>query len=69
VQRLIELKWRVLIIWECEIKKWNTALEGKIINFLKLKHGPFVQEDSYDDSQEIFHIAAESGVDYLVENI
>ncbi|MDR1148135.1 MAG: very short patch repair endonuclease [Spirochaetaceae bacterium] len=69
VRKLIELKWRVLVIWECEIKKWDTALEEKIINFLRLKNNPFVQDDSYDDSQEVFHIAAESEIDYVIEDV
>jgi DNA mismatch endonuclease (patch repair protein) len=66
VQSLIELKWRVLIIWECEIKKWDVALERKIIDFLKLGNNPFIQEDSYDDSQAISYIAAEPEVDYEI---
>jgi DNA mismatch endonuclease (patch repair protein) len=70
VQRLIELKWRVLIIWECEIKKWDTALEKKIVDFLiNRKNNLFTQENSYDDSKELFHVAAESEIDYAIEDI
>jgi DNA mismatch endonuclease (patch repair protein) len=69
VQRLIELKWRVLVIWECEIKKWNTALERKIIDFLTENDNRFIREDDYDDTRVISHIAAESEADYTVEDI
>jgi hypothetical protein len=34
-----------------------------------LKNNPFVQEDSYDHPQEVFHVAAESEVDYDIEDI
>jgi DNA mismatch endonuclease (patch repair protein) len=65
VQRLIELKWRVLVIWECEIKKWDAVLERKIIDFLKEKNNRFMREGDYDDPRAVSYIAAESEVDYM----
>jgi DNA mismatch endonuclease (patch repair protein) len=69
IKKLERKNWRVLIIWECEIKEWDTVLERKIIDFLNLKNNPFVQEDSYGHPQEVFHVAAESEVDYGIEDI
>lgn len=34
MQSLDELGWRVLIIWECEIRKWSCFTELKIKHFL-----------------------------------
>jgi DNA mismatch endonuclease (patch repair protein) len=34
IQQLDDLGWHSLIIWECEIRTWDTALEIKIQNFL-----------------------------------
>jgi DNA mismatch endonuclease (patch repair protein) len=67
-QRLIELKWRVLVIWECEIKKWDTVLERKIIDFLTEKDNRFIRENDYDDTRAVSYIAAESEVDYASED-
>ena len=34
IRKIKKLHWRVLVIWECEIMKWNVKLETKIISFL-----------------------------------
>jgi len=45
-KELMKGGWRVLIIWECEIMKWNCELENKIKNFLK--DDPFMVKNIYD---------------------
>jgi len=49
--------WRVLIIWECEIMKWNPELENKIHNFLQ--SDPIMVKDIYDGilDDEIKYVA------------
>jgi DNA mismatch endonuclease (patch repair protein) len=69
IKMLIELNWRVLVIWECEIIKWNSELEAKIRGFL---HGNIIQyknKNIYDDTlDEEFKYAAERGEEYLIKN-
>ncbi|GHV85091.1 very short patch repair endonuclease [Spirochaetia bacterium] len=31
-----KLNWRVIVIWECDIKKWDADLEKKIIDFIEM---------------------------------
>lgn len=35
IDRLNDMGWRVLVLWGCEIKKWNSDLEFKIKDFLR----------------------------------
>jgi DNA mismatch endonuclease (patch repair protein) len=50
IKKLIELHWRVLVLWECEIMKWNSELEIKINGFLYGNVIPFKNENIYDDT-------------------
>jgi DNA mismatch endonuclease (patch repair protein) len=54
VQKLKELNWRILVIWECEIKKWDSNLEKKIEDFLCTGTNIL-----YTIGQEEYYIAAE----------
>lgn len=36
VRKLKDMGWRVLILWGCEVKKWNADLEFKIKGFLNV---------------------------------
>jgi len=45
-KELIKGGWRVLIIWECEIMKWNCELENKIHKFLQ--SDSFMEKNIYD---------------------
>lgn len=68
IEKLIELHWKVLVIWECEIIKWNIEMENRIQNFL---HSDFIQygeQNIYDDLvDERIKIAAEPREKYLCE--
>ena len=35
--KLVSQGWRILVLWECEIKNWNTDLEHKIGLFISQK--------------------------------
>jgi DNA mismatch endonuclease (patch repair protein) len=35
LKELLKTGWQVLVIWECEIMKWNSELEFKIHSFLR----------------------------------
>jgi DNA mismatch endonuclease (patch repair protein) len=63
IRELIKLNWRILVVWECEIKKWDFTLETRIVDFLHSGKN-HIQKDIYDDFQEIYHIAAEEEPGY-----
>jgi DNA mismatch endonuclease (patch repair protein) len=63
IRKLEENNWRVFVIWECEIKKWNSTLEKKIYDFLHPQNRVYYK-DSDDYSKEIIYIAAEKEPDY-----
>jgi DNA mismatch endonuclease (patch repair protein) len=63
IQKLEENNWRILVIWECEIKAWDSALEKKIYDFLHTQNREYY-EDSYDYAKETAHIAAEQEPEY-----
>jgi DNA mismatch endonuclease (patch repair protein) len=65
IRKLRALNWRVLIIWECEIKKWDSILEKKIIDFICVANDISV-EGLYDNYEEIFYTAAEEEPDYVI---
>jgi hypothetical protein len=49
----------VLVIWECEIKKWDSILETKMLDFLHLDTDQRNSDSIYADDQPVFKIAAE----------
>jgi DNA mismatch endonuclease (patch repair protein) len=60
VKKLRSIGWRVLIIWECEIIKWEPKLEAKIRNFLHKNNIIFKNKNIYDDvlnDKEIKYVA------------
>jgi DNA mismatch endonuclease (patch repair protein) len=78
-REVAELKksgWRVLIVWECEVKDWNEQLEGRILTFLKFSLQNVVPLSSvknikvsfpittYNSSHNFDLLAAESEPDY-----
>jgi DNA mismatch endonuclease (patch repair protein) len=72
LQKLADLNWRVLVVWECEIKKWNSDLEIKIENFLQssLDVNKNITGDIYDtedDYQDDFQFVAEKEGKYDTE--
>lgn len=34
MKKLTDLGWHILVIWECEIKKWNKNIEKKVYRYL-----------------------------------
>jgi DNA mismatch endonuclease (patch repair protein) len=63
INKLEENNWRVFVIWECEIKAWDSALEKKIYDFLHSLNRVYYK-DNYDYSRETACIAAEEEPDY-----
>ena len=65
IKELKNLGWRVLVIWECEIKKWDSKIEKKMRNFL---HDNIIQNKAgniyYDISNENVKYAAENEESY-----
>jgi len=63
MQKLADLGWRVLVIWECEINKWNQSLEDKILNFINysIDESQFL----YSDHKMPCQIAADSEPEYI----
>jgi DNA mismatch endonuclease (patch repair protein) len=67
IQELIRLNWRILVLWECEIKKWDSSLEIKIYDFLlsdTVQYDDDVYDDTASDNEEI-QIVAEPEAEYL----
>jgi DNA mismatch endonuclease (patch repair protein) len=62
MQRLADLGWRIFVIWECEIRKWDTSLENKILYFIN--HSIDESRFLYSDYKMPYQIAAESEPDY-----
>ncbi|MDR2409944.1 MAG: very short patch repair endonuclease [Bacteroidales bacterium] len=62
IKKLKKNNWRVLVIWECEIKTWNSLLEKKINNFLHLNEEYY--NEIYDYPPETVPAAAEQEPDY-----
>jgi DNA mismatch endonuclease (patch repair protein) len=63
IQKLEQDNWRVLIVWECEIKEWNSALEKRINDFLHSQDSVY-NKDKDDYSGETVYIVAEQEPDY-----
>jgi DNA mismatch endonuclease (patch repair protein) len=63
IKKLEENSWRVLVVWECEIKAWDSTLEKKLYDFLHSRNGVY-RKDSYDYPEETVYIAAEQEPDY-----
>ena len=69
IKMIIELNWRVMIIWECEIKKWNSVLEANIRSFLNGDITQYKNGNIYDDAlNEESKYAAEHGEKYNAKN-
>lgn len=49
INKLLELDWKVLVIWECEIKKWGSTLETRIYDFLHEKTVSYKPDFIYDN--------------------
>jgi DNA mismatch endonuclease (patch repair protein) len=67
IQELTMLNWRILVLWECEIKKWNSSIEMKINDFLYSRI-VYYDKDIYDDvafNDENIQIVAEPEARYL----
>jgi DNA mismatch endonuclease (patch repair protein) len=64
IKKLEQLNWRVLVIWECEIKKWDPVLELRIIDFLNSGGELRYRDDIYDVPGEPGGIAAEEEPEY-----
>ncbi|GHV92412.1 hypothetical protein AGMMS50268_29150 [Spirochaetia bacterium] len=62
IQKLGELNWRILVIWECEIKKWDSDLENRITDFLYDDNSTI-----YENNQAEYYIAAEQEPEYSGE--
>jgi DNA mismatch endonuclease (patch repair protein) len=69
IQKIRELNWRVLVIWECEIKKWDSVLETKILDFLHSDTDQRNSDNIYADDQPVFKIAAEQESIYSPDEI
>jgi DNA mismatch endonuclease (patch repair protein) len=67
IKKLEDLNWRSLVIWECEIKKWDSGLELRINDFLHAQK-EYTRKDIYDYPQESTDIAAEQEADYGEES-
>jgi DNA mismatch endonuclease (patch repair protein) len=63
IKKLVKNNWRILVIWECEIKMWNSALEKKIYDFLHLQNEEHYN-DIYDYPPETVPAVAEQEPDY-----
>ncbi|MDR1895311.1 MAG: very short patch repair endonuclease [Prevotellaceae bacterium] len=66
IQALIKLNWRVLVVWECETKKWDSGMETKIYDFLHSDKYSYDGQNMYDDLHDKVYIAAEENPDYSV---
>jgi DNA mismatch endonuclease (patch repair protein) len=49
VKNLVDAGWQVLVIWECEIKKWTFEIERKILLFLHPGIIFFKKEMTYEN--------------------
>jgi hypothetical protein len=67
IKKLEKNNWRVLVIWECEIKAWDSALEKKIYDFLHLQNEEHYN-GIYDYPPEAVPAAAEQEPDYGEKN-
>ena len=65
IREIKKLNWRVLVIWECEIMKWNFKLEGKIKRVLHgnitPNKGRYIYNGIEDEEKKY---AAEQSPDY-----
>ena len=50
IEKLVNRGWFVLVIWECEIKRWNFEIESKILKFLHPGVLFFKQEFYFGDT-------------------
>jgi len=61
IKKLHSIGWRVLIIWECEIMKWDSKLEAKIRSSLHGSNIKFTSKNIYDNPfNEEINYAAEN---------
>jgi DNA mismatch endonuclease (patch repair protein) len=59
IKELTSLGWKVLVIWECEIKRWDSDLEKRINDFFHPEVHLYKNKDHYDDICEKIYIVAE----------
>jgi DNA mismatch endonuclease (patch repair protein) len=64
IKKLVDTGWRVLVIWECEIKKWDIKLDKKLSQFLNPKIIRYKKTFTYNSYIEDFKYVAENEAKY-----